>query len=545
MKYSVTSLAFDKIPHQPAVFLKYVGLAQGALSFYRHPPTLEALIRAVDEVRSGAFPRQEIVEILRRQNESFGASDPVRRAIADLAKPDSVAVVTGQQIGLFTGPILTIYKALTALRMSEELRRRGFNAVPIFWLASDDHDLAEITRLTIPGPGSEIRVLDSRELLFGTTEMPPRPVGTIELPETIRQVIDAYGSSFLGEWSDKVRSRLISACQPGANFAGAFGRLMAGLFRDKGLILFDPRDAGAKMLAAPVIRKALGEAQLLRTQLAERSRRLQDFGLEAQVAILPHSTMVFFEEEGERRLLAARDGEFVLKDTSRRFRLEELLHLTESAPERFSANVLLRPLVQDNLLPTVAYVAGPAEISYFAQIEPLYRFYGRPMPVVWPRASFTILAGEARATMERHALRLEDLFLGERHLVREILKAQPERSEILLAELTECADRGIEQLKPAVASADPSLGPAAETVRRKLLHRISSLQAKFVSFEMRRNSALRAEVLHVLNQCYPNGNLQERELGVHYLLALLGPQLVDTLYNLVDLGSFTHQVVHL
>jgi len=541
---SVTGLLFDRIPRQPAVFLKYVGLSQDALSFYPHRPTLEALIRAADEVRPGVFPRQEIAEILRRQNESFGGSDPVRRAIADLAKPDSVAVVTGQQIGLFTGPILTVYKALTALRLSEELHRRGFNSVPIFWMASDDHDLAEITRLTIPGPGSELQVLDSRELLFGTTEMPPRPVGTIGLPETIRQVIDAYGDSFVGEWSDEIRSRLTSACQPGTTLADAFGRLMAELFRDRGLILFDPRDAGAKMLATPVIQKALVETEMLRSQLAERSRALQDSGLEAQVAILPHSTMVFFEEEGERRLLVTRDGEFVSKDTSRHFQLEELLSLTESAPERFSPNVLLRPLVQDHLFPTVAYVGGPAEVSYFAEIEPLYRFYGRPMPVVWPRASFTILAAETRAAMERYALRLEDCFQGERHLVRQILKGQPARSEVLLAELAGCADRGIEELKPAVASADSSLGPAAETIRRKLLHRVSSLRAKFVSFELRQNSTLRGELLHLLNRCYPNGNLQERELGVHYLLAQLGPQLLDTLYGFVDLGSFTHQVVY-
>lgn len=543
MKCSVMTLPFDRIPHQPAVFLKYVGTSHGALSFYRHPPTLEALIRAADEIRSGTFPRQEVAEILRRQNESFGSSDPVRSAIADLARPDSVAVVTGQQIGLFTGPILTVYKALTALRLSEELRRRGFNAVPIFWMASDDHDLAEITRLTIPGPGPEIRVLDSRELLFGRTEMPPRPVGSIRLPDTIRQVIDAYGYSFIGEWSDEIRSRLTSACQPGITLADCFGRVMAELFRGKGLILFDPRDADAKMLAAPVIRKALGETRMLRAQLAGRSRQLQDSGLQAQVAVLPHSTMVFFEEEGERRLLITRDGEFVPKDTNRRFQLDELLCLTESAPERFSPNVLLRPLVEDHLFPTVAYVAGPAEISYFAEIEPLYRFYSRPMPVVWPRASFTVLAAEMRASMERHGLHLEDFFEGERHLVQKILKAQPARSEELLAHLAGCADQGIEQLKPAVASADSSLGPAAETVRRKLLHRISSLHAKFVSFEMRRNSTLRAELSHLVNRCYPNGNLQERELGVHYLLAQLGPQLVDTLYGLVELGSYTHQMV--
>ncbi len=540
---AVRDLSFRKIPHQPGVFLGYVDQSPEVLSFYRHPATLSALIEAANEICREQFPRQEMAEILQRQNEVFGSSSAVARAIEDLAKPDSVAVLTGQQVGLFTGPILTVYKALTALRLCAELRRKGFNSVPIFWMASDDHDLAEITRLIVPAQSLEARVLDSRELLFGTTELPPRPVGDIRLPENIRRVIAAYGASIPGNWNHEVEAQLASACQPGSTFAEAFGRLMAQLFRDRGLILFDPRNSGAKKLAVPVMQKALLEAQGLRTQLLQRSQALRAASLEPQVAVLPRSTLVFLEDEGERRLLVTGEGDFLLKDTSKHLAIEKLLDLAENEPQRFSPNVLLRPVVQDHLFPTAAYVGGPAEVSYFAQVEPLYRVYNRPMPVIWPRAGFTVLDADTCSTLERYGLHLEDCLRGESHVIRRILQAQPARFEIVIDELRQAADRGIEELKPSLMAADASLGPAADTVRRKLLHRIASLQTKFVNFEMRHNRVLHDEVLQLLNSCCPNGNLQERELGAYYLLSRHGPALLDTLYELVDIEAFAHRTV--
>jgi len=540
---AVSDLSFRKIPHQPGVFLEYVDQSPEVLSFYRHPATLPALIEAANEIRRKEFPRQEMAEILQTQNGVFGSSSAVARAIEDLAKPDSVAVLTGQQVGLFTGPILTVYKALTALRLCAELRRQGFNSVPIFWMASDDHDLAEITRLVVPAQGLEVRVLDARELLFGTTELPPRPVGDIRLPENIRQVIAAYGASIPGDRNHEVEAQLASACQPGSTFAEAFGRLMAQLFRDRGLILFDPRNSGAKKLAAPVMRNALLEAQGLRTRLLKRSQALRDAGLEPQVAVLPRSTLVFLEDEGERRLLVTGEGDFLLKDTSKHFALEKLLDLVENEPLRFSPNVLLRPVVQDHLFPTAAYIGGPAEVSYFAQVEPLYRVYNRPMPVVWPRAGFTVLDADTCSTLERYGLHLEDCLQGESHVIRRILQAQPARFEIVIDELRRAVDRGIEELKPSLMAADASLGPAADTARRKLLHRVASLRTKFVNFEMRHNRVLHDEVLQLLNSCCPDGNLQERELGAYYLLSRHGPSLLDILYELVDLEAFAHRTV--
>ena len=542
---TIQLLEYEKIPKQPPIFLKYLRQSDDILPYYQRRPTQEALSQTSAEICRLPFPRSEMADILLRQNELFGISDPMRRAVANLAKPNSIAVITGQQVGIFTGPALTIYKALMALRLREELCRRGFNAVAVFWMASDDHDLMEILHLPAPPQSSGVRAPDVRERLFGASALPPWPVGPIRMPGTIGEVINEYCESLAEPRRDEIRSELAAAYRLGATFAEAFGRLMCGLFRERGLLIFDPRDGNAKRLASPVIRMALETAPMLRSRLSERSRALREIGLEPQIAILPRSTMVFREEGGERRLLLTGDHGFLLKDTLRQYGTAELSGLTESEPERFSPNVLLRPLVQDHLFPTAAYVGGPAEVSYFAQIDPLYRFYRRPAPVIWPRAGFTILDAEASESLDRHALRLEDCFQGKNNVVRKILQAEPGRAEVLLAGMRQRIEYEFEGLKPALTSMDISLGAAADTIRRKLLHGVASLQSRFVNFEMHRNASLDQEVSHLLDCCYPNSNLQERELGVHSLLARHGFSLLDTLYDCINPGIFAHRIVRI
>ncbi|MBP1595711.1 MAG: hypothetical protein H6Q05_1088 [Acidobacteria bacterium] len=541
---SIRELPFSRIPHQPAIFLKYLEGSAEVMRFYRHPPTLEALAREANAIARTSFPRREMAEVASGQNQTFGSTAPVWQRIEDLAKPDSVAVVTGQQAGLFTGPMLTICKALTALRLSEELRRSGHNAVAIFWIASDDHDLAEITRLVLPGAEDGPRVLDARETLFGQAELPGSPVGCLRLPESIRALVEAYVGSFArSAQSDTIRVQLAAAYQPGATFTEAFGRLMARLFRDHGLILFDPRHEGAKRLAAPLIRKALLSAHELRAQLTDQILALHAMGLREQVAVPPHSTLVFYEEEGQRKLVLARDQEFALKNSRSRFTSEQLSGLTASAPERFSPNALLRPVLQDHLFPTAAYVGGPAEISYFAQAGPIYRYFRRSMPVVWPRSSFTVLGPETCEILKRHSLAPEDCYGGERTLIRRMLRAHSDRSGILLEELETRIERTMPELKAALAAAESSLGPATETIGRKLEFRLDSLRRGFEGFRVRNDKRLRKDLSDLQSNCFPNDNLQERELGVHPMIARLGPSLLAAMYASIDLQAFKHRIL--
>ncbi len=542
--WNFTSIPYDRLPHQPGLFLKYVSLSDDALRFSQRRPKLTELAQMAGEISAGAFPRTEMAEIVLRQNEGFGITDSVRESIANLSKPGSVAILTGQQAGLFTGPALTIYKALTALRLSEHLRQRGFNSAAVFWIASDDHDLAEITRLGIPEIGGGIRTMDARLPLFTTADVPARPVGSIRLPESIHQVIEAYCQSVAGERSEALRDMLAAAYQPGATFAEAFGRLMATVLKDRGLILFDPRDKEAKKLAAPTVKRALNEAREIRASLTERNLSLQDSGFQPQVSVLPRSSLVFLEDESARRLLSTGDEGFVLKDTGKRFTVVELTDFLDRHPEQFSPNVLLRPLVQDHLFPTVAYVGGPAEVSYFAQTDVLYRRYGRPAPVIWPRAGFTVVDDAAEMTLMRHGLQVEQCFTREDRIFRRILTERPDASERLLAEIKEGIRHSFEEFRPALVALDSSLGPAADTIERKLLHRTGSLETNFFHYAMSQDDSFRKEVSHLLDCCFPNGNLQERGIGVPYLIGQHGDRFLDALFEAIDLECPAHWIAH-
>jgi len=545
---TVQDIPFRDIPHQSALFLSYLDCLPQALRFYPHSPNIESMVRlARDGIAGRPFPRKEMASILVRQNENFGSDTETLRQAGELEKPDSVAVLTGQQVGLFTGPVYTVYKALTALGIANELKKLGIPAVPIFWMDTEDHDLPEVTRRTVWENPSSIRALDYRTVLFRETGMPAGSVGSLRFPETIREAVDDYVSRLPGtRWKPEVQSLLESAYRPGSTFALAFARVMARLFRGSGLLLFDPHDAEAKRLASGVFQKALSGADSLHSALERRNQELHAAGFHAQVSVMENSTVLFFSAGDERRALERRASGFGLKNGDRTFGLDELLECAGQNPELFSPNVLLRPLVQDSLFPTVAYVGGSSELAYFAQIEAIYTQFGRPMPIVWPRNSFTILEPEVAAEMDRRSIGLRDCFKGAQYLIEKAIRhsglaATTERLETLHRNL-DCA---LTEIKPEVQSMEPTLAQALETARRKMLHNLQHLKAQVVRMEGSQDPAV-LDAIHLLsNHCYPDQTLQERQWGIPHFLARHGYSVLDTIRKHTEIGSFAHRVLRL
>jgi bacillithiol biosynthesis cysteine-adding enzyme BshC len=512
------------------------------------PPDFDSVIEMSRSVLPAHdFSRARLAKILRRQNRAFGADDTTFRHIDQLQDPGTVAIVTGQQVGLFTGPLYTVYKALSAIRIAQRLRAMDISAVPVFWMDSEDHDLTEITHATLVGDDSQVRTVDFLPVLFDPAPGKARPTGSILLPPSVETAIAGYASALPhGRHREQVLTDIRAAYQPGVDFATAFARLLARLFHGRGLILFEPRDGEAKQILSPVFREAVRNTVGLRHSVLERSRLLAQQGLHAQVTVFDNSTVLFLEHEGERRALTVQEGRFHVKGSDASFSEADLACLSENEPERFSPNVLLRPIAQDFLFPTAAYVAGPAETAYFAQIQVLYPAFRRAMPVIWPRDSFTLLEPEVSARMESYHVRLQDCLEGERHLAERMFRESKDASALsILSGLRAKLEREIDGLRPVVAAADASLGPALDTARRKVLHQIETLQAKFVHFESRRDSHFTEVANFLLAHCYPNRSLQERQLGIHRFTARFGPALLDLLYGLCAADDFAHGVVHL
>jgi uncharacterized protein YllA (UPF0747 family) len=262
---TVKDIPFRSIPHQSALFLSYLDLSPNALRFFQNPPTMESLERHSREGLARIhFRRREIASILRRQNECYGGDPETLRQIGYLEEPDCVAILTGQQVGLFTGPLYTIYKALTAIQIAADLKKRGIRAVPIFWMDSEDHDLAEVTCRTMQGPNNSVQVVDYRKALFGATDLPLQSVGSIQFPESICQVVRDFVNRFPDStWKPEILSLLESTYKPGASLTQSFARLLSHIFRGYGLILFDPHDAEAKRLAAELFQRTLLDADAI------------------------------------------------------------------------------------------------------------------------------------------------------------------------------------------------------------------------------------------------------------------------------------------
>ena len=259
---------------------------------------------AKDILTNLQFPRAEIASILRRQNESYGSDSETMRNIDSLQEPDCVAVLTGQQVGLFTGPLYTVYKALTAIQIAEELNMRGIRAVPVFWMETEDHDLPEATRRTVTPADHSLRVTDYQDMLFKDDGVPRGSVGRMQFPANIRRVVEDYLNHLPDtRWKPEVRVQLESACKPGATFAQSFAQLLSRHSPRFGFDPFDPQDPEAKRLARGIFQKALRDADILRAALLTRNKDLEAAGFHAQVGILENSTVLFYFQNGARYAL--------------------------------------------------------------------------------------------------------------------------------------------------------------------------------------------------------------------------------------------------
>jgi uncharacterized protein YllA (UPF0747 family) len=269
-------------------------------------------------------------------------------------------------------------------------------------------------------------------------------------------------------------------------------------------------------------------------------------GFHTQANVLDNSTVLFFLASGERRALERRDSGFGLRNSDHTFSLAELLDCAEQSPETFSPNALLRPLIQDHLFPTLVYVGGSSELAYFAQIEVLYTLFSRPMPIIWPRNSFTLLDPEIGAEMDRLGIEIQDCFQGKPLLSEKAVRnSGSSKAAASLEELQEHLNRVLTEIRPEMQAAELPLAQALETARRKILHNMKRLKSRVIDWEGQKDASLSSSVDLLLNYCFPNRNLQERELNIHSFLARHGPSLLDTIHSATEIGSFAHRVLRL
>ena len=498
----------------------------------------EAAERTADYERA----RDQVADILLEQNARWGMDEATRGHIEALRGEETVAVVTGQQVGLFTGPLYTPYKTITALQLTRQLAEETDKpVVPVFWLEGGDHDLDEVAGVKVLARNAV------KAVRYAGHSLPEEgnlgPVGRLGFDTNIEDVLDALEEELpSSDFRPELMKALRGSYRPGTTMLDAFARLMRRLFPEAGLVFIDPDDARLKRLAVPLFRREIEDYATAHARLEAVSERLED-GYHAQVTTRP-TNLFMLTDEGRYPLDATEDG-FELRGRGQSFTSSDLHAMLDEEPGRFSPNVVLRPLMQDLLLPTAAYVAGPGEISYFAQYKPVYDWAEIPMPIIYPRASATLVEGKVQKVLDKFELDVEAFADNPDRLFQQVVKRQ---MSIDVDEVFKDAGRHIHEavnaLKPQVEQVDRTLVKATEATRAAMMKEWSGLKTRVLRSEKRSHDEVRDQLEKAAVNLFPNG-LQERSLSVFTYLNKYSPALLNQLRDVFSLDTSAHQVIEL
>jgi bacillithiol biosynthesis cysteine-adding enzyme BshC len=515
-------------------------------AFFAYDPRDPAACAArADEVDAAwaepgaASRRRKLADALIAYVRAIGGSPAQVAAAERLGDPRALVVVTGQQAGLLTGPLLTIYKAVTALRVAADLEARVQRpVVPVFWIASEDHDFAEI---------NQVRAVDAAQRPV-RLRLPPLPnrrsVGDIPVPAAARHLVGAAVSLLPPEAADAdavqwLRSTLDASLKGRESLATWFARLLSTLFPDQGLVLLDPMLPALRELAVPVIARAIAQAPAVNSALAEAASALRAAGLAPGLALEPDHLHVFYHDEHERVALFHHGAEGVrARHGEVAFSPEAYARAVADRPGAFSPGVVLRPVVQDAILPTLCQISGPGEAAYLAQMKRVFPLFGRSMPMIFPRLGATLALPEDLAAAASVDLELGDL-RGDRwrHAVESVVGA---RSRLDVAERFE-AERAAVRERYEVLAHDlaggvaPALRQIAERNGAHALWQLDYLERKAIQHERRRERSLLRAVEGAAHRLFPNGHLQESTQSVVPYVLRFGPGIVRDLLAAVPL----------
>ena len=529
-------LPFTNIPHTSRLFLDFLSYSGKAPQFYPRSPYIREWV--AEEAKSIVYPadrRKVVADLLERQNRGWGMGEKTAENLRRFRDGANV-VVTGQQVGVFGGPLFAILKALTAVALAEKSESAGVPAVPVFWLATEDHDLAEVSVGSVPASdGSLVTLRTSAKTIEES------PVGdavfTADIDAEIEKLTELLGTS-------DATDALSSAYRSGEKMGDAFAKFYSKVLAEWGVILIDAYEADFHQLAKPIYLAAANKADKLDELLLQRGKELEAAGYHQQVKVTSSSTQLFEILDGKRVVVQRSNGHF--KAGSNRYTKEELLQRISATPEKFSANVLLRPVVQDYLLPTLAYTGGPAEVAYFTQVGVVHeQLLGRKTPVI-PRFSATIVEPKQQKFLKKYNLKFADLLHGPEKL--RVIMAQrvlPASLQQDMENAEQLVGHAMEKIRADLQQLDPTLVDSASKAEAKMRYQLQRLGGRAARAELKRNEVIDSNARNLSTHLFPNKNLPEREiLGVYYL-AKYGFDLLHTLHEAAQKECPDHQVLYL
>lgn len=516
----------------------------GVSGFFRWNFADEADIHKAMALRQDNMkPNAPFAQILTEQNRAFGCGELTLKNIDLLRQGNAMVTVTGQQAGLFSGPLYTIHKAMTTVKLARQWSQKyGIPLVPVFWLVSEDHDFEEVQCVHLPDSNNLIR-----RICYNPATIPNRQrVCDVMIDANIQSTLTELSACLPpSEFKVEILEQLNQSYSTGQNFARACARWLTQLFSPYGVIILDASDAGLKTMASEVFVREISTKSESSRILKRTSDRILQQGYHAQISPNVDRLNLFYLDNG-RHSIRIRGDHFVELGQGREFSSKELIQIARQNPEKLSPNVVLRPMVQDFLLPTVAYVAGPGEIAYFAQLRDVYQLFQVPMPVIYPRISLTIVENKIKRHLERFQLSLSDVWQGAETLKTSLARAALSDDFIhQLQSLRQQITNAVVSLRKQAIQIDPTLDGVLTTSQQAIAHEIDRLEAKVVKAFKNRSDTSAQQLNAVLNHLFPSDILQERSINIVYYLCKYHWDFLKRLYESYNVDNFDHQIFYL
>lgn len=538
------SVNYSDLPGFQNLFLDYINEFDNVKNFYPKNFRNDAdFLKTFSELEKYDRPHQkEIANIIKKQYSDYSISKQTASNISSLGSKKTFAIVTGQQVSLFGGPMYTIFKTISTIKLSNLLNEKysDYNFVPVFWMEADDHDFDEVASTSILDKENNYTTITYDDGLAEDTNR--GSVGNIVFNSNIKLALAELEKTLRdNDFKSEIMSLLNECYNEGNTFKNSFKKLMFKLFDEYGLVIFDPQDSAVKNLLLPIFEKELNNFKTHTTTNVLRSAELEEV-YHAQVKVKPIN--LFYTDESGRHLIEPTDDGFRFKGKRKKLNEEELLNLLYFDPTAFSPNVLLRPICQDFLLPTAAYVGGPSEISYFAQVIPNYSFFDVVSPILFPRSSATILEARQLSIIDKYKLSVSDFTYDENILVEKVIK---QISEFNFDELFTKSELDIKnslnELKEKLLTVDESLSQPVEKSIGRIDQTLQILKDKSKSAEERKHQTVINQLQKVRNVVNPNNSLQERELNFIYFANKYGINIMKWIMGELKINKIQHQIL--
>lgn len=538
---------FGDIPGNQNLFLDYIYEFENVQEYYKHNfRNKDSYVNLFKSISASRKDKQHnLSAIIKNQYSSLQSiSNKTVRNIELIDKEKTITVVTGQQLGILGGPLYTIYKIITAIRLANQLTERydEFKFVPVFWLEGDDHDFNEVRSINLFDNENQVINIGYKEEI--DDDDAKQSIGKINFDEALNEFFSKYESSLRdSDFKNELLIKLKECYQVGKSFKQSFKELIYWLFDEYGLVIFDPQDVEVKSLLKPIFKKEVNDFAIHTQKLIQVSAKLEEL-YHAQVKVKPVN--LFYHTDEGRYSVEPVEGVFKLRRKRKQFTSEEILAEIENSPERFSPNVLLRPICQDFLFPTGFYIGGPSEIAYFAQVTPLYDFYNIVSPIIFPRSSATILEKNVASGLDKYDLSMNDIFLGLDGLKEKVIASLSENNiEIAFEEASKEIELTFDKIKENLFAIDKTLVDSSGRYKDRIMSSIAELKSKATKAQETKHETTIRQLTRLSNLLYPLGNLQEREINFTYFYNKYGKDFIRKVYDDISVSEFEHQVISL